>query len=61
MQAPLIAAGVIDAVVAILQANIDCSRIQANGIACLAGLACHNEAARVWTVLVWVFTIPGVF
>ena len=57
----MIAAGVIDAVVAILKANIDHSSVQSNGIVCLANLAFHNEAARVWTVLVWVFTIPGVF
>ena len=57
----MIAAGVIDAVVAILQANIDHSCIQDNGIGCLANLACHNEATRVWTVVVWVVITPVVF
>ena len=61
MQAPMIAAGVIDAVVTILKANIDHSGIQGNGIGCLANLACHNEAIKVWTVVVWVVITPGVF
>ncbi len=52
----MIAAGVIDAVVAILKANIDHRVIQANGIASLAGLACDNGAAKVWTVFVWFFS-----
>ena len=57
----MIVAGVIDAVVAILQANLDHTSVQAHGIACLANVACHNDASRVWTVLVWVVTIPRVF
>jgi hypothetical protein len=56
----MLAAGVIDAVVAILQANLDHHSIQNNGIACLAGLAWHDGAAQVWTVVVWVFATPGV-
>ena len=57
----MIAAGVIDAVVAILKANLDYCGIQANGIVCLGNLACHNNAAKVRPVLLWDVTIPVVF
>ncbi len=61
IQIAILEAGGIDLVVAILKANIDHSRVQANGIACLGNLAFHNDAAKVRPVLVWVFTIPVVF
>ncbi len=57
----MIAAGVIDAVAAILQANIDHSGVQRNGIGCLGNLARHNDAAEVRPVLVWVVITPVVF
>jgi hypothetical protein len=50
MQAPLIAAGVIDVVVAILKANLD-GGTQTNGIASLANLARHDGAAKVQILL----------
>ena len=56
----MIAAGVIDAVVAILQANLDHSGIQDNGIGCLTNLA-HQDAARVWTVVLRVVSTPVAF
>jgi hypothetical protein len=43
----MIAVGVIDAVVAILNANVDHSGVQRYGIGCLSNLACHNDAAEV--------------
>ncbi len=57
----MIAAGVIEAVVAIVKANLDDDNVQESGITCLANLACHNDAAEVRPVLVWNVIIPVKF
>jgi hypothetical protein len=59
IQAPLIAAGVIDAVIAMLQANLGDSRVQANGIGCLANLAnrADDDSTRVRLCLMWLLSV----
>jgi hypothetical protein len=47
----MIAAGVIDAFIAILKANPDNTGIQRHGIGCLANLARTDEAEKVRNVL----------
>ena len=55
------AAGVIDAVVAILKADLSHRSVQVNGIACLGNLVrSHNDATAVLIMLILVVASPDV-